>query len=77
MKNNKKIDLLSDQTSCHAAYEGGYCPKGITFNERTELLAKDRNKFCELVDKSLRRHFELIKTLVKEGHISSIMVTHL
>lgn len=67
VKNNKKIDLLSDQTSCHAAYEGGYCPKGVTFEERTELLAKDRTNFCELVDKSLRRHFELIKTLVERG----------
>ena len=23
-----KIDLLSDQTSCHAPYEGGYCTYG-------------------------------------------------
>ncbi|MBX4261235.1 urocanate hydratase [Clostridium estertheticum] len=67
VKNNKKIDLLSDQTSCHAVYEGGYCPKGVTFEERTELLAKDRDTFCELVDKSLRRHFELIKILVERG----------
>ncbi|MBU3217292.1 urocanate hydratase [Clostridium estertheticum] len=67
VKNNKKIDLLSDQTSCHAVYEGGYCPKGVTFKERTELLAKDRDTFCKLVDKSLRRHFELIKTLVERG----------
>ncbi|MBU3072474.1 urocanate hydratase [Clostridium estertheticum] len=67
VKNNKRIDLLSDQTSCHAVYEGGYCPKGVTFEERTELLAKDRDTFCKLVDKSLRRHFELIKTLVERG----------
>lgn len=67
VKNNKKIDLLSDQTSCHAAYEGGYCPQGVTFEKRTELLAKDRDTFCKLVDKSLRRHFELIKTLVEKG----------
>ncbi|MBX4263046.1 urocanate hydratase [Clostridium estertheticum] len=67
VKNNKKIDLLSDQTSCHAVYEGGYCPKGVTFEERTELLAKDRDTFCKLVDKSLRRHFELIKILVERG----------
>jgi len=67
VKNNKKIDLLSDQTSCHAAYEGGYCPKGVTFEERTELLANDRDTFCKLVDKSLRRHFELIKILVERG----------
>ena len=64
---NIKIDLLSDQTSCHAAYSGGYCPQGLTFKERTQLLASDREKFCRLVDKSLRRHFELINTLVNRG----------
>lgn len=64
---NISIDLLSDQTSCHAAYEGGYCPQGITFEERTKLLSKDREKFCKLVDKSLRRHFELIEKLTKAG----------
>ena len=25
------IDLLSDQTSCHNVYNGGYCPVGMTF----------------------------------------------
>ena len=58
---------MSDQTSCHAAYDGGYCPQGISFEERTRLLATDREKFKKLVDKSLRRHFELIKTLVDRG----------
>ncbi|MGH4121299.1 urocanate hydratase [Clostridium sp.] len=67
VKNNKKIDLLSDQTSCHAVYEGGYCPQGVTFDERTEFLAKDRDTFCKLVDKTLRRHFELIKMLDDRG----------
>ena len=40
VENNIHIELLSDQTSCHAAYDGGYCPQGITFEERTELLKK-------------------------------------
>ncbi|MGB9792613.1 MAG: urocanate hydratase, partial [Thermacetogeniaceae bacterium] len=67
VKNNIHVDLLSDQTSCHAAYEGGYCPQGITFEERTRLLETDREKFKELVNRSLRRHYELIKTLVERG----------
>ncbi|WPC42342.1 urocanate hydratase [Clostridium sp. JS66] len=67
VKNDIKVELLSDQTSCHAVYEGGYCPQGITFEERTKLLAEDREKFDKLVDKSLKRHFELIKTLVDKG----------
>jgi urocanate hydratase len=65
--NNIKIELLSDQTSCHAAYDGGYCPQGLTFEERTEMLKTDREKFGHLVDKSLRKHFELIKALVGRG----------
>ncbi len=66
--NNKvKIDLLSDQTSCHAAYDGGYCPQGLTFEARTELIIKDNKKFRTLVNKTLQRHYELIKALVDEG----------
>lgn len=61
------IDLLSDQTSCHAVYEGGYCPAGITFEERTDLLTHHREKFRQLVDQSLRRHFEAIRRLVNRG----------
>ena len=64
---NIKVDLLSDQTSCHAVYAGGYCPQGISFEERTELLNSDREKFKSLVDCSLIRHFHLIQTLVAEG----------
>jgi len=65
--NGIHIDLLSDQTSCHAAYEGGYCPQGITFEERTRLLKDDREIFRKMVDKSLHRHFELISACVKSG----------
>ena len=60
-------DLLSDQTSCHAVYEGGYCPAGISFEERTRLLSEDQETFCALVDRSLRRHYEVIKRLVEGG----------
>ena len=67
VENNIKIDLLSDQTSCHAAYDGGYCPQGLTFKERTEMLNNDKEKFTKLVDKSLKHHFELIKRLVHKG----------
>ena len=66
-KENVHIDLLSDQTSCHNVYDGGYCPVGITFEERTELLGTDKKKFHELADKTLRRHFEVIKKLTEKG----------
>jgi len=62
-----KINLLSDQTSCHAPYEGGYCPQGLTFKEGIEFLKTDRAKFIKLVNQSLTHHFELIKVLVGKG----------
>jgi urocanate hydratase len=67
VNHNIKIDLLSDQTSCHAVYEGGYCPQGISFEERTELLRSGHAGFKEMVDATLRRHYELVKTLADRG----------
>lgn len=67
VKNNIEIPLLSDQTSCHAAYDGGYCPQGLSFEERTKLLGTDREEFCKRVNQSLQHHFQLIKTLVARG----------
>lgn len=64
---NIPIELLSDQTSCHAVYEGGYCPAGLTFEERTQLLHESPERFRRLVDISLHRHFEVIKKLVARG----------
>lgn len=67
LDNNKNVELLSDQTSCHAVYDGGYCPQGISFEERTRLLAEDHDEFVRLVNKTLKKHFELIKALVAKG----------
>ena len=61
------IDLLSDQTSCHVVYDGGYCPQGLTFDQRTEMLKNDPVGFKKRVNASLKRHFSLIQTLVKRG----------
>ncbi len=65
--NHIPIDLLSDQTSCHVVYDGGYCPQGLTFEQRTEMLKTDHPQFVKLVNKSLRRHYELIKVLAERG----------
>ena len=67
LDHNIHVDLLSDQTSCHVPYDGGYCPEGLTFEERTEMLDTDPHTFCKLVDKTLKHHFELIKELHKRG----------
>ncbi len=61
------IDLLSDQTSCHEPYSGGYCPAGISFEERTRLLHEDRQQFKEQVDRSLQRHYRVIARLTDRG----------
>ena len=65
--NNIAIGLLSDQTSCHVPYDGGYCPQGLTFAQRTEMLLNDKENFAKMVDATLTKHFHLIKTLVERG----------
>ena len=67
VKNDVTIELASDQTSCHDVYGGGYTPHGVSFEEGRELLKNDRDKFNELVDKSLRYQFELIETMTERG----------
>ncbi len=67
LEHGVKIDLLSDQTSCHAPYEGGYCPQGLDFAARTRMISGDPEEFRRRVDASLRRHFELIKAHVERG----------
>jgi len=61
------VDLASDQTSCHAVYDGGYTPQGLTFAQGRELLRTDREEFKRRVDRSLRRQFELINEMVSRG----------
>jgi len=61
------VELLSDQTSCHAVYDGGYCPVDMTFTRRTKLLKEDKELFIKLVNKGLKRHYDAIKVLVNNG----------
>jgi len=67
VEHNIHIPLLSDQTSCHNAYTGGYCPQGMTFEQRTEMLSNDPEAFSKEVDKTLHRHYKAIKTLTENG----------
>lgn len=64
---NFKIDLLSDQTSCHNVCDGGYCPVGMTFEERTRMLADDREQFVKKIDETLKRHYFVIRKLTERG----------
>lgn len=61
------VELLSDQTSCHAVYDGGYCPVGMSFDERTTLLKDNKELFVKQVDIGLQRHYQAIKKLTKNG----------
>ena len=65
--NKIEIELLSDQTSCHAVYEGGYTPQGVTFEQGRELIKNDLVTFKKKVDESLITQYKLIKELTKKG----------
>ena len=61
------VELASDQTSCHAAYEGGYVPQGLDFEAARALLAADSREYRRRVDESLRTQIELIGTMAGRG----------
>lgn len=67
VENKIDVDLLSDQTSCHEPYTGGYSPVGYTFKEGRKLLNKKPAEFRKAVDKSLTKHYQLISKLVDRG----------
>jgi urocanate hydratase len=64
---NIEVELASDQTSCHAVYEGGYTPYQISFKEGRELIKSNIERFKQLVDESLIEQFKLINTMTKRG----------
>lgn len=61
------IDFMTDQTSCHVAFDGGYCPQGLTFEERSRMMAEDPETFAAKVKETLRKHHELIEILRARG----------
>jgi len=65
--NDIAVDLVSDQTSCHVPYDGGYCPAGVSFDTMRHLLATDREGFKAKVDESLARHYRVLKRLTEKG----------
>jgi len=66
-KNNIKIDLLSDQTSCHVVYEGGYIPVGFSLEESRSLMQNNPQDFKEHVNLSLIKHYTIINKLTAKG----------
>ena len=64
---NIRVELLSDQTSCHAVYEGGYTPAGLSFEEGRKMIKENPQQFEKKVDESLSRHFRVLKKLTEKG----------
>jgi len=62
-----EVDLLSDQTSCHEAYSGGYIPVGHSFQEARKLLEENPEEFRGEVDRSLKEHYRCLKEIVDRG----------
>jgi urocanate hydratase len=62
-----KVELASDQTSCHDAYGGGYTPAGLSFEEGRKMLKENPDLFREKVDQSLVRQYDIIKKLGEKG----------
>ncbi|MFX1308689.1 MAG: urocanate hydratase [Promethearchaeota archaeon] len=67
VEKNVKVELASDQTSCHAVYEGGYTPYQISFKEGRELIKFNIERFKKLIDESLKEQFNLISIMKERG----------
>ncbi len=59
--------LVSDQTSLHNPWLGGYIPVGYTLEEGLILIRDNPEKFKKLVQKSLIRHVSAINKLTERG----------
>jgi len=66
-KDHITVELGSDQTSCHNINDMGYCPAGYTFEEAKSLLIKDKEKFLQEVQQTLRRHVAAINRMTARG----------
>lgn len=64
---NFHVDIGSDQTSLHNPWAGGYYPVGISFEAANNMMANEPKKFKLLVEKTLKRHVEVINSLTKKG----------
>ena len=58
--NNIKVDLGSDQTSCHDPYGGGYNPVGMGYEEAKVMIAERPDDFKEKVNQTLKIHFGFV-----------------
>ena len=66
-ESNILVDIGTDQTSLHNPFNGGYYPTGLTLEESNEMMAKQPEKFKQVVQKSLIRQVNAIKKLTTQG----------
>ena len=67
VERNIEIDLLSDQTSLHNPWQGGYYPVTISFDESNDMMSNNPEQFRREVQKTLCRHASAINSLVATG----------
>lgn len=61
------VQLGSDQTSCHNAFNGGYFPVQLSFEEAKSVMVDDPDRFRKLVQESLVRQIAAIEKLCAGG----------
>ncbi len=64
---NITVDLGSDQTSLHNPWSGGYYPAGLSFEEATQMMSAQPEKFKGMVQQSLKRHVKAINAMAARG----------
>jgi len=62
-----RIDLLSDQTSLHNPWQGGYYPVTLSFEESKRMMSENPEQFRLEVQETLRRHASAVNSLVETG----------
>ena len=67
VERNISIDLLSDQTSLHNPWQGGYYPVTLSFEEGKIMMSENPSQFKKEVQETLRRHAAAVNKLVENG----------
>jgi len=62
-----KVHLGSDQTSLHNPWAGGYYPTCFTLKESNEMLANNPKQFKIEIQKTLRRHSDIVNKHAERG----------
>ncbi len=61
------VDLLSDQTSLHNPWQGGYYPVTLSFEDSKKMMSTNPKQFKDEVQHTLRRHAAAVNSLVSNG----------